>query len=252
MRDFRDQTAFVAGSTGYTGRALVPALRSLGVKVVAHVRPGSPRLIQADAEFGAAGASIDQTPWEDEAIHATLARLQPTLVFGLLGTTKKRIRAHAKKGGSAAEVDYARVDEGMTLSLLHGAKASGSNPRFVYLSAIGAERGGNAYMNARKNVEIAMRESGLPWTSVRPAVISGPDRDESRPLEEAAAVLGDGMLGLLRMFGARRLADSYRSITATELAAGMAYVSLFPSEQGQVADLLTLREGARALSGLAQ
>ena len=51
-------TAFVAGSTGYTGRALVQALRRQDIATVAHVRPGS-RALEEVATPGSSGLSYD-------------------------------------------------------------------------------------------------------------------------------------------------------------------------------------------------
>ena len=100
-------TAFVAGATGYTGREVVRVLRESGVSTVAHVRPDSPRLAEWRARFGALGAEVDTTPWDAPAMATTLARVQPAIVFALLGTTRRRARAAAERG--AAE-SYASVD----------------------------------------------------------------------------------------------------------------------------------------------
>lgn len=98
--------AFVAGATGYTRRAVVRVLAERGVPVAAHVRPDSPRLTEWHARFAALGAEVDDTPWDADALAATLARRQPTHVFALLGTT----RARAKREGTTSPyeaVDYA-------------------------------------------------------------------------------------------------------------------------------------------------
>jgi uncharacterized protein YbjT (DUF2867 family) len=71
-------------------------------------------------------------------------------------------------------------------------------------------------------VEAALRASGLDWTIVRPAIIGGVDRDERRAGERITGRLMDGVLRIPRLLGARRLADRYRSITAAELARGVA------------------------------
>lgn len=199
--------AFVAGATGYTGRAVVEAAVEAGFETVAHVRPDSPRLAHWRAEFAARGASVDTTAWEAAAMRATLRDLGPSAVFALLGTTRAR-------GGSYEEVDY-----GLTMMLLEAARDCGSSPRFVYLSSLGAgPRARGAYMSVRWRVEEAVRASGLSHAIARPAIITGPDRDEARFAERAAATVGDGALGLVGALGGRRLRERFRSTTNVALA----------------------------------
>ncbi len=232
-------TAFVAGATGYTGREVVRVLRESGVSTVAHVRPDSPRLAEWRARFGALGAEIDTTPWDAPAMATTLARVQPAIVFALLGTTRRRARAAAERG--AAE-SYASVDLGLTRLLLDAAVASGARPRFVYLSAAGVREGTrNAYLDARARVERALRASGLPFVIARPSFVTGPDRDEPRPLERSAAIAADAALGLAARLGARRLAARWRSTTGAALAAALVRLALDPAAEGRVAEADALR-----------
>ena len=60
--------AFIGGATGYTGRAVVPVLRSAGWEVVAHVRPDSGRLDAFREEFGGVGAAVDTTGRESSGL----------------------------------------------------------------------------------------------------------------------------------------------------------------------------------------
>ena len=83
--------AFVAGATGFVGRAVVAALRERGVEVIAHVRPGSAREADWRARFAELGAEVDTTAWEPAAMTATLAARAPTHVFFLIGTTRGQI-----------------------------------------------------------------------------------------------------------------------------------------------------------------
>jgi uncharacterized protein YbjT (DUF2867 family) len=186
---------------------VVEAAVEAGFDTVAHVRPDSPRLDHWRARFAAQGASVDTTAWEADAMRATLHDLAPSVVFALLGTTRAR-------GG-----DYERVDYGLTILLLEAARDCGSSPRFVYLSSLGAgPRARGAYMSARWRVEEAVRASGLSYAIARPTFITGPDRDERRPAEHAAAALGDGALGLVAALGGRRLRERFRSTTNVVLA----------------------------------
>ena len=225
--------AWVAGAPGYTGHEVVRALRERGVSVHAHVRPDSSRLAEWSDRFTALGAQVEATPWTDDDQIAALARVRPTMVFALLGTTQRRARAAAQAGAPAA--DYAAVDVGLTLMLLRAALAAGTRPRFVYLSSLGVgpdARG--AYLQARWQVEEALRASGLPFTIARPSFITGPDREESRPAERIASIVGDAALGALALVGARRLHARYRSNTAQGLARALVRLAADPAAEGKV------------------
>lgn len=228
----------MAGATGYTGRAVVEALRERGIDTIAHVRPDSSRLAEFRTRFEGLGATADQTPWEAEAMVETLGRLAPTLVFALLGTT----RARARTEGMAAQQAYARVDYGLTKWLIDAAVACASATRFVYLSAAGVRPDArSAYVAARARSEAALRDSGLPWTIARPSFITGDDRDEARPLERIGASVGDGVLAVAGLLGGRRLRDRYRSTDARTLARGLVRVALDPAFERRVAESEDLR-----------
>ncbi|HSJ06136.1 MAG TPA: NAD(P)H-binding protein [Longimicrobiales bacterium] len=213
-------SAFVAGATGYTGRALVMELVRTGVRTVAHVRPDSAAAPTWRQRFEAAGATVDVSPWTDEAMCDALGTHRPDVVFALLGTTRARGRAARDAG---REETYETVDYGLTVMLLRATARCAAHARFVYLSSIGAGRWGRgAYLEVRKRVEAELRASGLDWTIVRPAIIGGADRDEVRTGERMTGRLMDAALRIPHILGARRLADRYRSITSAELARGLA------------------------------
>jgi nucleoside-diphosphate-sugar epimerase len=210
-----NQRAFVAGATGFTGREVVAALCSRGIATVAHVRAESSRRAEWTARFEALGAEVDASPWTAEAMLAALARVQPTQVYALLGTTRKR----AKGEGLSAIEAYERVDYGLTKLLIDAAQALEPAPRFVYLSSIGANpQTRNPYLAARAKVEAALEASVLPYFSARPSFISGPGRDDGRPAERVGSVIGDLALGTLGLLGARRTRARYASTTPEVLA----------------------------------
>jgi uncharacterized protein YbjT (DUF2867 family) len=231
--------AFVAGATGYVGREVVRELTERGVRTIAHVRPDSPRLADWRMRFGRSGAEMNATPWEEEAMLGTLTRLAPTHVFALLGTTRARRRAAAKRRKSES---YESVDYGLTSLLLRAASGAGSGPRFVYLSSIGVNGGTrNKYLAARWKVEQELRTSGLPYTVARPSFITGADRDESRPLERASAAVVDALLALSAALGARRLRDRYRSTTGAELARALVRLAFDPAATNRIIESDLLR-----------
>lgn len=231
--------AFVAGATGYTGREVVRELARRGARTVAHVRPDTSRRDEWRDRFAAMGAEVDTTPWDDASMTATLARLRPTHVFALLGTTRARARRERR---SAAE-GYERVDYGLSALLLRAARAAGSRPRFVYLSAAGVSAGrGNPYLAVRWRLEEELRASGLPYVIARPSFITGADRDEPRPAERVAAAGVDALLGVARFVGARRFADRYRSTTNVTLARALVRLALDPTATAAVVESEGLRE----------
>jgi uncharacterized protein YbjT (DUF2867 family) len=237
--------AFVAGATGYVGREVV---RQLGARAhtttrpVAHVRPDSPRLVEWRATFADQHAVTDATPWDEEAMSAALARVRPPAVFALLGTTRRR--------GRSTGDTYESVDYGLTALLLRAAQRAadrtGVVPRFVYLSALGANRGSrNPYLAVRGRFEGELAASGLPYVIARPSFITGPDREESRPAERVGAVAVDAVLAPLALLGARGLAARYRSTTAAQLAAALVRAAVDPAAVGRVLEGDALRDAPR-------
>jgi len=218
---------FVAGATGLVGRAVVADLASRGAYVVAHVRPESREAAQWQARFAAMGATVavDTTPWELRALCATLQTLAPRAVICAIGTTRKT----AARAGIAGNI-YQTVDVALCrmLAQASAAVASGAanaavatpegnaSPRFVLLSSVGAAPSRNAYLQARHDMEAAVRDAGLAATIFRPSIIVG-DRDEPRPGEAFAAGVGDGLLAAVGLV-APKLRARYRSISPEVLA----------------------------------
>ena len=226
-----EHIAFVAGATGLTGRAVVQKLRERGIEAVAHVRPDSSRIDEWRTRFEAMGATVDATPWDEDAFVATLRERVPTIVFALLGTTKRRARQAKARGNDPAAESYERVDYGLTALLRRAAEASGHTPRFVYLSAIGASATtGNAYMRVRGRIEAELREGDLPYTVVQPSFIVGA-RDEHRSGEAIGAAVMNGALGFVGALGGGKLRDRYRSVTGDELAEMLVRVAVDPNRR---------------------
>ncbi len=206
--------AFVAGSTGYVGQAVVANLARRNLECIAHIRPQSSSAARLQPRFESLGAQVDCVGWESDALSESLRTHRPSHVFCLVGTTRKQ----AGNEGMSDNI-YERIDLRLTSMLIEAAKNSEQNPHFIYLSSIGAKSGAKSkYLQARGRAEEQIQESGLPYIIARPSFITGSDRDEARPLERVSASLSDGALALASLFGAKKLKTKYRSTSGTELA----------------------------------
>lgn len=231
--------AFVVGATGFVGRQVVAQLSARGRKVVAHVRPDSAQLESWRARFTELGAQPDATAWQLPLLTERLRELAPSHIFLCLGTTARRAKVDRIAGDPYEAVDY-----GLTKLVVDAATAAHAAtpevaPRLVYLSSIGAAPGARSrYLAWRGKTEEVVRASGLPWVMARPAVITESAlsaRDQRRPAESAAAVLGDCGLAVLGALGARRLRARYRSTTPEILAAALIRIA-DEAPSGTIAD----------------
>ncbi|RJO71874.1 MAG: NAD-dependent epimerase/dehydratase family protein [Myxococcales bacterium] len=243
MSAFADSpSAFVAGATGYVGQAVVRELRARNAGVVAHVRSDSPQLEAWRERFAALGAETDATPWEREAMTRTLAALKPDAMFILIGTTRRRMQALGRAGGDPAAASYETIDYGLTALLVDAARVAGIRPRLVYLSAMGAgPTAKGAYMRARTRAEQTVRESGLPFVVARPGIITGPDREDKRPLELFAGRVIDAGLTALGALGLSSLKTRYASIDAATLARALVRPAFDPASENAVIEAEGLR-----------
>ena len=103
------------------------------------------------------------------------------------------------------------------------------------------ESGGNAYLQVRARVELALREGSLPWVSARPSFITGPDRDEVRLGERIGAKVVDGLLGAAAPFGGSRLRARYRSTTNAALAEALVRLGFDEGRVNRVVESEELR-----------
>lgn len=233
---FSTAKALVFGASGYSGRAVVAVLRARNVSTVAHLRPGSADAARWRERFAAAGAAVDESPWEPASIATMLAQHRPTVIFSCLGTTRRRA---AREG---IERPYERVDYGLSKQVLDAALSAGHAPRLVYLSALGAkETSSTPYLAVRGRFERELMASGLPYLIVRPAFISGADREERRPSERLFAVTTDAVLAAAAALGAGKLRDRFASLTGTQLAEGMVALALASRDAKAVVDVAAIR-----------
>ena len=204
--------AFIAGATGYTGRALVRELISRGTDTYAHIRPDSDSLDQMRRVFTDQGAKVDMTPWDYDAMKATMEQVDPDHVFFVIGTTKARMK-------DESDATYENIDYGLAKLLLDACIEADADPVFVYLSAQGAGPDANtAYYEARWKAEREVCRGELDYVIARPGFISGPDRDESRPMERIGSKLASATASVVGAFGAEGLRDKLQPRDAAEMA----------------------------------
>ncbi len=229
------KTALVFGATGYTGNAVVKRWAAIG-PVFAHVRPDSKALAQQSSAFEQSGAHVEQVPWQDAAISELVARVQPSVVFSLLGTTRSRAKADLPSEDQADP--YAAVDERLTLMAARAVAAHAPQALFVYLSALGVSGNTtNRYLLARQRVEQHLAQSGLRYVVARPAFVTGSDRNEFRLGERALATVSDGVFNALAFTGVgalRSLRDKFSSLTGDELARALVSLATNPPSSREI------------------
>ena len=224
-----EQKFLVIGSTGYTGKSVVKELRRRNISTIAHIRPDSPRKKDNISLFSQHGAIVDHTPWEEDLMTKMLIKHQPTHVFSLLGTTKAKAREESKRGKKAT---YESVDRDLSILLLQSMqKAQTVLPkhsfRYLFLSSMGVRaQTGNRYLRARADVESHIQKSNFSWLIARPSFISGPDREEHRPLERLGSIFGDAVLRAISLIGVKQPYLQYGTLSAEELAFGLIELAL--------------------------
>ena len=147
---------FITGGTGLIGRHLIVALISRGHEVRALARPGSEKKLPAGC------AVVAGDPLRRESFQAQIAPAD-TLVH-LVGVS----HPSPLKAGQFRSVDLASAREAV-------AAARAANVRHVvYMSVAQPAPIMKAYVQARREAEAMIRESGLNATFVRPWYVLGP------------------------------------------------------------------------------
>lgn len=218
------ERAFVAGATGYTGGEVVRELIRRGVECIAHVRPDSPRLEEWRGRFNAMGATFDCTPWGDAEFEAVMRHYHPDYAFGLLGTTRSRARRARRTG---ARDSYETVDYLLTSIVMRATRSMSPNAKFVYLSSIGVTPAArNPYLAVRARMEAELMSSGLRYLIARPALITGTDREESRPTERLAAKLAALAFRSAGIVGWKSFHNRFATLSGSELARALVNAAL--------------------------
>jgi uncharacterized protein YbjT (DUF2867 family) len=166
------RTLFIAGSTGETGKALVPLADAVKIPIVPYVRPKR-------AEQGGSDA---RAAVFDLADAGTLTRTLSgcSTIVQLIGTMRKRF---------ASGDTYETSDIGTTQLLADAGKTAGVD-HFILLSSTGAGKPVGAYLKAKARAEQIVRDSGIPFTIFRPSALEGGERKAIPLLKPITHALG--------------------------------------------------------------
>jgi uncharacterized protein YbjT (DUF2867 family) len=150
----------IVGGHGNISRLLIPLLRERGDQPVALVR--NPDHTAELESLGAEVVILDIEKEESPEFARVFAGCD-AVVF-------------AAGGGPDGNIERKRtVDLGGSLKSIEGAQTAGVN-RFVQVSAIGVDEPlpadtaevWKAYVEAKRDADVALRDSGLDWTIIRP------------------------------------------------------------------------------------
>lgn len=221
---------WLAGATGYIGRALARELVARGHAVTALVRPGA--LARADALTRDAleGCRVVEVELADgPTVTAALGDGPVDAVFSCI----------ASRTGVAE--DAWRVDHAGNVALLAAARAAGAR-HFVLLSAICVQRPQLAFQHAKLAFEAELQASGLTWSIVRPTAFfkSLAGQVERVKAGKPFLVFGDGALTACKPISeadlARFMADCLDDPERTDrvLPIGGPGPAITPREQGEI------------------
>ncbi len=151
----------VTGGVGFIGQAAARAMRAGGHDVT---------LLSSSRDGSVDGFPIVRGDVRDIASLTGAMRDAEAVVIGhqFPGFPIERPRLHQT---------FQEVDAEGTRHVIRAAKAHGQPRRIVYLSGAAVQdkdRGLHPGIDAKLDAERAVRESGLPWTILRPSIVYGP------------------------------------------------------------------------------
>jgi nucleoside-diphosphate-sugar epimerase len=219
----------IFGATGYSGNGILEACMKKSISVCAHCRPNSSKRGQLEEKVRAAASpltTVHVCDFSSEPIEALIKSVQPTNIALCLGTTKEKSSKAKEKGHPHG---YEGIDRNLSLLVIQAAIKEKPDARVAYISSMGADKPrGNKYLSARYDVEQELMGSGLEYMIIRPAFLTGLDRQELRRLERVGAFIGDSLLSFGAMLGMKKMQSNFASIDAETLAQGILRASEDP------------------------
>jgi nucleoside-diphosphate-sugar epimerase len=186
---------FLTGANGFVGRRLLPLLASCPNRRVVCLVRSKPAGSQANNVEFVVGDLLDSPAYAD-------ALASCDAVIHLAAAT-----------GKQAPADYFRINRDGSQTLVTAAERAGAR-RFVHVSTIAVnfpDKSHYPYAQSKQQAEVAIRQSSLEWTIVRPTMILGTNAPALEGLARLAA------LPLVPMFGDGR--NPVQPILAEDLAA---------------------------------
>ena len=202
-------SVLIIGSTGFCGQGTLRTLTGdPSYRVIAHVRPNSRN--RESLERACSDLKADVLACSFDEISEHIKRIQPTVVCSFIGTTKKKMKQ--------LNQTYDDIDYGINQTLIDATQQLDFKPLFVYVSSMGIEWAKwSAYLMARQKVEQALASSKLPHVILRPGLLSGPTRTESRPMEHYSAIVSKSMGQLAQRLGWQKKAHEWMPLKAPQI-----------------------------------
>jgi uncharacterized protein YbjT (DUF2867 family) len=147
---------FIAGGTGYLGRALIPQLLARGHEVRALVRRGSEEKLPRGC------SAVPGDPLDESSFAASVS---PSETFVQLVGVPRPAPAKARQ---FREIDL--ISGRASVAAARAAEVQ----HFVYVSVAQPAPVMKAYQDVRAEVESLLKESGVPATVLRPWYVLGP------------------------------------------------------------------------------
>lgn len=213
----------IGGATGLIGKQLVVALAGQE-SVETHI------LVRRKPARVPAGVIVHEAAiadWPNE-----VAAIKPDVAISCLGTTMRTA------GSKAA---FRAVDFDLVTGFAKATKDAGAR-HIIAVSSVGASgKTSNFYLQTKGQAEAAMAQMGFDRVDfLRPGLLTGGERPESRPGESVAIMLAP-LTDLLMVGGLSR----YRSIPALVVAQAIAHLALAGGQGQHIHE----NDAIRALAG---
>ena len=139
---------------------------------------------------------------------ATIAEIQPKIVFSCLGTTMKKAKSREA---------FAAVDRDLVAAVAKAAKAAGTRHFLAVSSTMADSSASNFYLKTKGEAEDALRAQDFERLDIiRPGLLRG-ERSNDHRLGESLAIAASPVLDMMLHGKLRR----YRSILASDVAEAM-------------------------------
>ena len=213
----------IAGATGLVGKQLVVALAAQkGVETHILVRRKPGRVPD--------GVIVHEAPVADWG--GQVAAIKAEVAISCLGTTMKT---------AGSKDAFRAVDFGLVSNLASAAHQAGARHMIAVTSVGASASANNFYLRTKGEAEAAISQTGFDRVDfLRPGLLTGGERPESRPGESIASLLAP-LTDILMLGGLSR----YRSIPARIVAQAAANLALTGGDGRHIHE----NESIRALAG---